>query len=152
MLKWATAHNTEMKFKCLCLNLSKDATCKIWTQRWHFHKPKLWKLYTCRDAEIYTLNKFSPTNRVNQTHRGICGLVPVWDGHMVVEHFARNPLFDLGFPQNRVEIGEVMVNVYSVIAPSTQRPTAELWTLCQRKSKRNTIRRKFRENESRKSY
>lgn len=68
----------------------------------------------------------SLSNRVNQTHRGVFVLVPLRDGHMVVEHFARDPLLGLGFPQNGVEIGEVMVNVYSVIAPPTQRPAAEL--------------------------
>lgn len=45
---------------------------------------------------------------------------------MVVEHFARDPLLGLRFPQYGVEIGEVMVNVYSTIAPSAQRPAAEL--------------------------
>lgn len=44
---------------------------------------------------------------------------------MVVEHFARDPLLGLGFPQYGVKIGEVMVDVYSVIAPPTQRPAAE---------------------------
>lgn len=48
---------------------------------------------------------------------------------MVVEHFARDPLLGLGLPQYGVEIWEVMVNVYSVVAPSPQRPAAELRTL-----------------------
>lgn len=65
----------------------------------------------------------------NQTHWGIFGKVPLRDGYMVVEHFAGDPLLGLGFPQYGVKIGEVMVDVYSVIAPPTQRPAAELWTL-----------------------
>lgn len=58
---------------------------------------------------------------------------------MVIEHFARDPLLGLGFPQYGVEIREVMVNVYSITAPSTQRPAAELRTLG--KQNRNTIGR-----------
>lgn len=45
---------------------------------------------------------------------------------MVVEHFAGDPLLGFGFPQYGVEVGEVMVNVYSITAPSTQRPAAKL--------------------------
>lgn len=66
------------------------------------------------------------------THRGIFGQVPLGNGHMVVEHFARDPLLGLAFPQNGVQIGEVVVNVNAIIAPSTQRPAAELGTLGER--------------------
>ncbi len=45
---------------------------------------------------------------------------------MVVGHFARDPLLGLSFPQDGVEIREVMVNVYSSIVPSAQRPAAKL--------------------------
>lgn len=69
---------------------------------------------------------------MDQTHRGITGLVPFWDGHMVVEHFARDPFLGFGFPQYGVEIREVVVNVYSDIAPAAQRPAAKLRTLGKR--------------------
>lgn len=48
---------------------------------------------------------------------------------MVVEHFARDPFLGFGFPQYGVEIREVVVNVYSDIAPAAQRPDAKLRTL-----------------------
>lgn len=51
---------------------------------------------------------------------------------MVVEHFARDPFLGFGFPQYGVEIREVVVNVYSDIAPATQRPAAKLRTLGKR--------------------
>lgn len=64
-----------------------------------------------------------------QTHRAIFGLVPIGDGDMVVGHFTRDQFLGLGLPEYGVEIGEVMVNVYSIIAPSPQRPAIELRTL-----------------------
>lgn len=45
---------------------------------------------------------------------------------MVVEHFARDPFLGFGLPQYGVEIREVVVNVYSDIAPAAQRPAAKL--------------------------
>lgn len=64
---------------------------------------------------------------------------------MVVEHFARDILLCFGFPQYGVEIREVMMDVYSIIAPSTQGPAAKLWTLGNRKQ--NTIEEKIVINE-----
>lgn len=63
------------------------------------------------------------------THRGVAGLVPVWDGNMVVENFARCPFFGLSFPQDGVQIRKVVVNVDPNVAPTTQRPAAQLGTL-----------------------
>lgn len=54
---------------------------------------------------------------------------------MVVEHFTRSPLLCLTCPQNSVKIRKVMVNVDSIVAPSTQRPADELGAL--RKTKEN---------------
>lgn len=71
-----------------------------------------------------------------QTHRSIIRQIPLWDRNVVVEHFARDPFLGLGFPQYSVEVGEVMVNVYSIAAPSTQRPPTQLRTLSQRQIKR----------------
>lgn len=73
------------------------------------------------------------SNKVKKAHWGIFGLVPLWDGHMMVEHFARDPLLGLSFPQYRIEIRKVMVNVYSIIAPSTKWPATELWSLNEKK-------------------
>lgn len=63
------------------------------------------------------------------THRGVAGLVPVWDGNMVVEHFARSPFLGLRFPQDRIQVREVVVNVDPDVAPTSQRPAAQLGTL-----------------------
>lgn len=56
---------------------------------------------------------------------------------MVVEHFARDPFFGFGFPQYGVEIREVVVNVYSDITPTAQRPAAKLRTLVKKGVKKN---------------
>lgn len=47
----------------------------------------------------------------------------------MVEYLAWDQVLALSFPQDGVEIGEVVVDVYPVVAPSPQRPAAELRTL-----------------------
>lgn len=66
---------------------------------------------------------------IGGTHRGIIREIPLWDWNVVVGRFAGGPFFGFSFPQYSVEVGEVMVDVYSIAAPSTQRPAAELRTL-----------------------
>lgn len=48
---------------------------------------------------------------------------------MVVEHFARDPFLGLSFPQDGVEVGEVVVNVDPDVAPTAQGPAAQFGTL-----------------------
>lgn len=47
---------------------------------------------------------------------------------MVVE-FARYPIPSLCFPENSVEIREVVMDVEAVVTPAAQRPSAELRAL-----------------------
>ncbi len=65
----------------------------------------------------------------SRTHGGVCGAVPVRDGHVVVLEFARDPFPGFGFPQKRVEVREVVMDVQTVLTPSAQRPAAELRAL-----------------------
>lgn len=48
---------------------------------------------------------------------------------MVVEHFARRPLLGPGFPQDGIQVREVVVYVDPDVAPAAQRPAAQLGTL-----------------------
>ncbi len=64
-----------------------------------------------------------------RTHGGVCGAVPVRDGHVVVLEFARDPFPGFGFPQKRVEVREVVMDVQTVLTPPAQRPAAELRAL-----------------------
>lgn len=47
----------------------------------------------------------------------------------MVEHFARDAFLGLGFPQDGVEVGEVVVNVDPDVAPTAQGPAAQFGTL-----------------------
>ncbi len=66
---------------------------------------------------------------ITWTHGGVCGAVPVRDGHVVVVESARDPFSGFCFPQKRVEIREVVMDVQTVLTPASQRPAAELRSL-----------------------
>ncbi len=76
-----------------------------------------------------TLHKYNHHHHRLRTHGGVCGAVPVRDGHVVVLEFARDPFPGFGFPQKRVEVREVVMDVQTVLTPSAQRPAAELRAL-----------------------
>lgn len=82
-----------------------------------------------RDFLIETFSSHTNTHDSSETHCGVFRLVPVWNGHVVVMKFPWDPFTTFSFPENRVEIGEVMMNVQTVLTPATQRPAAHLGSL-----------------------
>lgn len=63
------------------------------------------------------------------THRGIFRQEPVRDGDVVVGNLPRDALPVLRLPEQRVQVGEVVVDVDPIVGPASQGPASQLRAL-----------------------
>lgn len=66
----------------------------------------------------------APVDVGTGTHRAVEGVV--WEGDVMVGHYARYPASVLGSPQDAVEVWEILENVITFFSPVAQCPVSHL--------------------------